>query len=451
MKRLIIFIAALATLSFRAGNAAAQQQWTLQQCIEYAIENNISVQQMILRNQSQEIRLNTAKNSRLPDLNANLGGNSYFGRALSRDNVYIDRTQISGSGSLSTSIPVFSGFSIKNTIAARELDLAASLRDTERTRDDVALNVTSLYMQVLFNKEILKVSESQVALSREQLRRSEILFENGKSPESEVYESKALVARDELTLTQSKSNLELSLLYLFQALNMEEYDNMDVRIPKLEDIDVMTMNSIKSPDNIYAYAVKTRPGILAEQTRLESVNKYLSVVKSSRYPSVSLSGGYSNSAYHTFSNGVVNKGLGDQLSANGSQSVGLSIRVPIFNRLSTRNSINSARIDIKNQELTLISARQSLYKDIEQSYHNATAAFDKYLSAVKSVEAARIAFSYAEQRSEAGRSTIFDFNDAKTRLERSESEAIQAKFEFLFRTKILDFYAGNALEFQAYY
>ena len=451
MKRGILFIAALVFAGLAAQSAAAQQAWTLQQCIEYAIENNISVQQMELSSQNSEIRLNTARNSRLPSLNANIGGSASFGRSLGRENTYVDRTQISGNLGVSTSVPVFNGFNIKHNIAGRELDFKASLHDLERAREDVAVTVTSLYMQVLFNKELLKVAENQVELSRQQLTRSELLFKNDRSPESDVYEAKALVARDELSLTQSRNNLSLSILDLAQALNLDEYKAFDVMMPRLEEIDMFAMSSLENPRELYEYAVANRPRILAEQMRLESSEKSLKMAQSARWPSINLGASYGNNAYQSFTSGAVNKAFIEQMKTNGSESVSLSMNIPIFNKLSTRNNIMTAQVNIKMQELTLLNAQLALNKEIEQAYHSATAAYDKYLSAEKSVEAARIAFKYAEEKSVAERSTIFDFNDAKTRLERSESEAVQAKFDFVFRSKILDFYADKPLEFELYY
>lgn len=451
MKKSIIFFPLFAGLCMLTGNVSAQEEWTLQECIEYAIEHNINVQQSALKSEDQEIRLNTAKNSRLPNLSAGLNGNSYFGRGPSRDGTYKDNNQLSASGNLSISIPVFSGFYIKHDIAGRTLDLKAAVQDLARAREDVSLNVTSLYMQVLFNKELLKVAENQVELSKEQLSRSEILYKTGKSSESDVFESKALLAKDELTLTESQNTLALSILDLSQALNMEDGKLIDIKMPKLEEIDVAAMQNMDKPQDIYSYAVGIRPAILAEMFRLESSKKTLLAAKSARYPQITLGGGYNNSLYYAFGvNGNNNQRFGMQLKNNGSESIGLNVSIPIFNRFSTRNQIRSAELNIKSQQLALTDAKRTLYKEIEQSYYNAVTAYDKYVSAMKSVDAARLAFKYAQEKAATGRSTIFDFNDAKTRLERSESEAVQAKFDFVFRRKVLDFYAGYPLEFKEY-
>ncbi len=214
----------------------AQTAWTLKQCIDYAIEHNITVQQLQINSENQEIRLNTARNSRLPNLNINLGENVSFGRGAGRDDRIVDNTQISTSMGASASVSVFQGMAIKHNIAGRTLDLKAALKDLDRAKEDVALNVASLYLQVLLNKELVKVAESQVELSKQQVTRSELLVKNGKSPDSELYESKALLANDELTLTQARNSLQLALLDLSQALNLEDKENFDIATPDLGTI-----------------------------------------------------------------------------------------------------------------------------------------------------------------------------------------------------------------------
>ena len=421
-------LAALVLTLPAAGASAQLEPWTLDRCIEYAVENNISIQQFRLRAEDQDVKLNTARNSRLPNLNAGLGGRFGFGRTLGDSNTYKNVNQFTSSLSVSTSIPLFNGMRIKHDIAAQKLSLQAAMQDLARAR------------------------ESQVALSMAQVERSWLLVESGKSPESELYESRALLAKDSLTLTQARNTLTLSLLDLSQALNREDATGFDIRMPELGAIQIGAMSSMESPSVIYEYAVGNRPSVQAEKYRLQNSEKNLLLARSARYPQISLGASYGTSYFYMFGNEnkVLNAGFGNQFRNHGSEEVGLNVSIPIFNRMATRNNIRSARIAIRNQELALTEARQALRKEIEQSYYNAGAAYQKYLSASRSLEAAREAFRYEEEKSAAGRSTIFDYNDAKTRMERSESEMVQAKFEFIFRRKILDFYAGEPLGFEKY-
>ena len=194
-------------------------------------------------------------------------------------------------------------------------------------------------------------------------------------------------------------------------------------------------------DDVYAYATENRPHIKAERLRLESAENAVRIAKSALYPSLSLRGGYGTGIYST-----QEAAFGTQFRKNSSEFVGVSMSVPIFNRRATHNSILSARIAMRKQQLAVTDAEQSLRKEIEQAWYNADAAYGKYRSADAALTSARVAFAYEQQKAESGRSTIFDFNDAKTRMEKAESELVQAKYEFVFRSKILDFYRGKPLK-----
>ncbi len=437
-------------LLFVCSSHAQEEAWTLDRCIEYAQQNNINVQQRSIQTQDKEIQLNTARNSRLPSLNASLGSNASFGRSLSRDNTYQSTTQISGSVGASASITLFQGLRIKHQIEGSQFDLKAAMQDLERARDDIALNVTSYYLQILLNKELVRVAEQQLELSRQSVERSRALVASGKQPESTLYESEALAAKDELSLTQAKNELVLSLLDLSQALNRESAEGFDIQVPQLDGLTLTSMGQLPTPNEIYQYAEETRPQILAEQFRLQSSLKSLRIAKSALYPQISASGGYGTNMYHSFTSGARHEDFWSQIRHNGSEYIGMSINIPIFNRKATRNQISSAALSVQSQQLALDESKRSLRKEIEQSYYNAQAAYQKYLSAEKALASAKVAFEYEQKRSDAGRSTIFDYNDAKTQMQKAESDLLQAKFDFVFRCKILDFYAGKPLEFERY-
>ncbi|MEG1885486.1 MAG: TolC family protein [Alistipes sp.] len=416
--------------------------WSLTDCIEYAQKNNISVQQRALNVEDGRVQLSTARFSRLPDLNASLGANASFGRGLSRDNTYVEANQLSGSLGISASMPVFQGMRIKKQIEGSKLNLAAAVQDLERVREDVSINVMTLYLQVLFNKELVGVAQKQLDLSTRQTERSRQLVATGKNPESALYESEALQAKDELNLTQSRNELTLSLLNLSQALNREEATGFDVQIPVFDSLTLGAMAGLGSPEAVYDYAAENRPHVKAEKLRLQSSETSVRIAKASLYPSISLSGGYGTNLYKSYATGSLNTDFWSQFRNNGNEYVGLSVHIPIFNRRATRNNIRSAQISMRSQSLALINAQQALRKEIEQAYYNADAAYGKYRSADKALASARIAFTYEQRKADAGRSTIFDYNDAKTRMEKAESELIQSKYDFIFRSKILDYYKG---------
>ena len=405
--------------------------WSLDDCIGYALANNIDVQQRALQVEQNEVELSTAKYSRLPDLNASIGGDASFGRVLSSDNTYKDNNQTSGSLNISTSIPVFQGMRINRQVKGGKLDLAAAMQDLERAREDLSINVMTLYLEVLYNKELADVAERQLALSTLQATQSRELVAAGKQPESARYESEALQAKD----------LQLALLNLSQALNRESAAGFDVVVPELDSVTLASLHRLGTADEVYNYAAENRPHIKAERLRLESSENSVLIAKSALYPSISLSGGYGTGVYSADSDK-----FWAQMRHNSREYVGLSMNIPIFNRRATRNNIRSAQLSARSQRLALTEAELALRKEIEQAWYNADAAYSKYRSAGVALASAKVAFAYEQRKAESGRSTIFDFNDAKTRMEKAESELVQAKYEFVFRSKILDFYRGRPLK-----
>ena len=448
MKQVISSIA-LASFLFclPAGAQEAPKQWSLEECIRYAIENNIDLKQKELERQNQEVTLHTSKYSWLPNLNASINENFGFGRSESKDGLIVDRNSANTSASIQLSMPIFDGFKIPNDIAARKLDLKACIETLNKAKEDLSINVASYYLQVLYNKEMLKIAELQVALSSEQVTKTEALYNAGKVPESQLYDMKAQLAKDEVTLTESRNNVKLALLDLTQALELErDGENFDVLEPETGDAVEQYMSSIIPPDQVYDYAVGVKPQVKEQEYLLESQKKMLKVAQAGYYPKLNLSAGYSNGYYHNFGDGDYNNApFSDQLKNNGQKSIGFSLSIPIFNRFQVRNSVRSARIAIHNRELLMENTKKTLYKEIQQAYYNATAAQEKYVSSDKSVDASKIAFSYAEERYGAGKSTVFEYSEAKTKYAQSLAEQTQSKYNFIFRAKILDFYNGTPI------
>lgn len=440
-RRFSTLFASCALLAAAAQEPAPGTPWTLDDCIEYALRNNPDVQQQSLQVEQQDNELSTARFSRLPDLNASLGYNASFGRSPGDDNTYQTQTLQTGSFDVSASMPLFQGLRINRTIRGGKLDLAAAVQDLERAREDLSVNVMTLFLQVLYNREMVAIAERQLALSRRQTERSRELFAAGKQSESAVYESEALAANDALTLTQARNDLRLALLDLSQALNRESAAGFDIAQPSLDALLDRALSPLPgTTETLYDFAAEHRPRIRAERLRLESSENAVRIARSALYPTIALRGGYGTGIYSS-----MNQDFWPQFRHNSSEFVGVSMSIPIFNRRVTRNNIRSAQIAVRRQQLTLLAAEQALRKQIEQAWYAAEAADAKYRSATAALASAETAFAYEQQKADAGRSTVFDFNDAKTRLERAASELAQSRFELVFRRKILDFYRGEPL------
>lgn len=450
MKRIIVggmmaFLSAIAP-------ANAQEQtapWSLEACINYAYANNLQLKQKMEEQEARKVELHTSKHSWLPAVNANMGQSFQFGRSTSKSGVIVDQNAANTTFNINLDMPIFDGFKIPNDIAARKLDLQAAIESLNKAKEDLAVNIASYYLQVLYNKELQRVAQLQVDLDREQVNKTEAMVNAGKVPLSQLYDIKAQLARDEVTLTEATNNVQLALLDLAQSLELERSDrSFDVMTPQITDAVAENMSSILPPETIFDQAVTFKPQIKEQEYLLESQKRMLKVAQAGYYPKLNFGASYSNGYYHTSMGGEFadTRSFGDQLKQNGQKIVGFSLSIPLFNRFQVRNSVRSARIGINNQRLLLENSKKTLYKEIQQAYYNATAAQEKYTASDKSVASSREAFIYAQARYEAGKSTVFEFNEAKTKYAQSLAEQAQAKFDFIFRAKILDFYRGTPLK-----
>ncbi len=436
-----ILLAALLLGTGAAHTAGAQEApWTLEECIAHAQKHNIDVRQQALQAEESEVQLSTARGSRLPSLNASLGADASFGLSPSSNNVYVSSNRISGTAGVAASMPLFEGLGINRRIRSARLDLEAAVQELEQARENVAVQVMTLYLQVLLDRELVGVAERQLELSRRQVERNRQLVTSGRQPESALRESEALRAEDELSLTQARNDLTLALLDLSQALDRPSAAGFDVAVPTLDSLALEAMRDLGDPEAVWAYADAHRPAVRAGELRLESSENAVRAARSELYPSVSLTAGYSTGVYdHT------GEAFWEQFRHNSREYVGLTVNIPIFNRRSARNGVRSAELSMRMQELALARTRQDLRKEIEQAYYNADAAWTRYLASERALASARVAFAYEEQKTEAGRSTLFDYYDARTRMQEAESTLVRAKYEFVFRSKILDFYRGRPI------
>ena len=432
----VVFFVILTVMS----GVAESQPWSLQQCIDYALEHNINVQQKALSQESEEYNLRIAKYSMLPNLNAGVGQSFDFGRSTNREGVIIDQNSSSTSFNINSDMPLFSGMRIYHQIKSGKSNLHAAMEELSKAKDDLELNITSAFLTILFNKELLSVAHMQVGLTTEQVTRIEKMVEVGRSPQSELYDAKALLAQDEFSVVQCENALRLSLLDLAQLLELTDVTSFDIVDPQADDVTLSHFTTILHADTTFQRAVQFRPEIKAAQYRLEGSQHDMRTMQSYFYPSISLRAGYSNGYYHLSNSLLPQDPFWDQLNLNNREYVGLNLNIPIFNRFEVSNRVKIARLNIDQQTLQLENAKKTLLKEIQQAYYNAVAAQQKYEASKKSIAASEESFRYAEERYAAGRGTNFEFNDAKTRLIKAQSDLLQAKYDYLFRCRILDFY-----------
>ena len=419
--------------------APAQRVMTLAQCIDYAVSHNVNVKRYANNVEQQKVQLSTARNSRLPDLTAGASQSFNFGRGLNSENAYVNRNTQSIGFNLQTSVPLLTGGRIPNEIAMSRLNLQAATADLEHARQSIALQVAAAYLQAVYAAEVVKVQEAQVAFSKIQEDRISKLFNAGKSPESDVVEAHSQVAQDEMGRTQAKCDYKLAMLDLSKLLELSSPDSIEIVAP--QGATSPTLPPL--PDRIFARAEGVKPEIQAEKLRLQAAEKNIRIAKAALYPTLSLGAGLSSEYYKT--SGYQAASFSKQLSDNFNKSIGLSLNIPIFNRLATRNSIRQAKLQQSEQALQLDETKKTLYKEIQQAYYNAVNAQAKYESALAARKAAESNFNMMTGKFENGRANATELEEAKTKRVNAITSTLQAKYEYILRMKIIEFYEGNKL------
>ena len=433
MKRIVLIIAIITALS-----SQAQKVWTLDECVDYAMEHNVTILQSVVGRNNAEYQYKMAKNAWLPTVSADASQSFGFGQSPSANGVYVSDNSASTSFGISAGMPLFNGLNLYYQTKANSLELQASDKDLEAAKYDLKLLIMSYYMQVVYNKELKAVAEKQLTLTEEQHAKTQQLYELGKVAESNVYESAAQVATAKSSLVQANNNLMLSILDIVQALELESVDDFDVVSP--EALQTVENQTIPSQETTFDFALQHQPKMEAANLRLEKSYLDVKSSKSAWYPSLSLFAGYSTGYYNYFTSGYQNQPFADQINNNGRTSFGLRLSVPIFNAMQTKYKVEMTKLSIENQELAINSTKKELKKEIQQAYYSAIAAEQKYLAADETFQSADVAYRYSSESYDAGRATLLELNESKNRLFKAESEMLQAKYEYMYRIEVLKFY-----------
>jgi len=437
IKRLLI-TAIIATVW--AGVSSAQV-WTLQRCIDYAIENNIQIRQSDIAAQTRDIDLNSARSSRLPGVSAGASQGWSFGRSITADNTYANTNTSSTSFNIGADMTLFAGRRIAGNIQLAELSLEAAKADLERIKDDVRVQVAQAFIQIVYNRSILEVARGQVTIDSMQVERLTALAAIGKASSAEVSSQKATLAQSNLSVTQAQNNLNMSILTLTQLLDLPSPEGFEIVAPTTDEI---TFNIPDDPEEIYRQALGIKPAIKSEELRLEQASRNIDVARGSFYPTLSLSAG-AGTGYYTNSK-IQSQPFGDQIKNNLGQNVGLNLSIPIFSRNSNRNSVRSAQLSKMNQEMQLDNAKKQLYKEIQQAYYNAVASKSRYESSQDVETSAQESFQLVQAKYESGKASITEFNESKNRLVTAQADVIKYRYEYLFNTALLEFYRNSTFE-----
>ncbi len=423
-------IALLCTFSL----TGVAQQYTLEECINTALQNNRNIKQQELNKMQHEISYSQARNDLLPNLNVSAGQNFVFGRSIGLDNTYQNTNSAQTSIGVGTNITLFDGLRMKHNIDARRADLSAAEADLEKFKDDIEMSVATAFLQVLLQKELLQIANEQIQLTDSNMTRRKELIRSGKMAQGEIYELEAQRAREEQNKVQAESNLKLALLDLAQIMELEDFTNFDVLTPPVESI--INEGVLLSTSDVFQNALLKRPEIKAAEYRLQSSEKEVLMARSRLYPSLSFGANFGTGYYNM--SGRPNDSFDKQIRNNMSNSLGFNLQIPIFNKFQTRSSIRSAELSVANNQLEIDKVKIDLRKRIEQAFHNAVGAQSKWKATQKSEISGLEAFRFAQEKFDNGRANAYELFQAKSNLTQTLADQAQAKYEYAFRLKLLE-------------
>jgi len=387
-------------------------------------------------------------------LNASASYNSSKGKVLDQNTFRIveGQTVNSGSAGIHSSVTLFSGFQKKNTIDRNLYSMLASIQNVEKLKNDLSINIALFYLQIIHAQEQLSVAENQLDLTLLRVTRTQTLVDAGSVPEGDLFEIQSQAAREELQVVTANNILEMSRLNLMQMLDLSAQTNFQVVVPDFSNI--ILADLVTSVDDVFSLAESVLPQIKAAEYNLKSSEKQLSIVKGNRSPTLSLSGGYSSRYSSSLTKPIPGSSppafedypLWDQLRDGVNSYIGLSLNIPIFNGWQVQTGVNNSKISLLNSQYQLQLAKNTLYKEIQQAHADAIAAHKRYISATKAVASMEEAFRYTEQRYELGLMNFVDYTTVKTRLTGAQSDQLQAKFEYIFKVNVLNFYNGKPIQ-----
>ncbi|MBT8209792.1 MAG: TolC family protein [Eudoraea sp.] len=434
---LLLIVFGMITLS------AQLKKWTLEECVTYAIENNLSIEQFRLDLENAQIDKSDAIGNLLPTLNGQINFQSNTGLSFNpATQEPVNITQLTSSGSLTSFVTLFDGLRNYNQIQRAKLNAIASQYRLDNLVDDIRLNVALNYLNVLSNKESLKVFEAQYKVTEQDLKRTQELVESGVLPRGDLLEIEATAATQEQQIINGKNQVLISRINLAQLLQITDYENFDIADEEFEVPPSDILNN--SAKTIFAKAVSFRNDIKFSESNVTLAEKDLQIAKGAVFPTlgafVNYNTRYSDQFFDPFTGQLIP--FKDQLWINDGISFGAQLNIPVFNGFSTRNSINRSKISLEKAMLQLEQDKLALETNVNQAYVDVENTAKTYEASQKTLEARRLAYEYARERYNVGVMNAFDFSQAQARVDNAAAEVIRSKYDYIFRIKVLEFYFG---------
>ncbi len=421
----------------------AQERITLKRATELVIENNLQIKQAQFSESISDENLLQSKLALFPTLNASTGLNFNFGRSIDPlTNQFVNQAITSTSGNVSSTTALFQGFRKINEISQNKLQLEADKSNTRKIKNDLVLAVVTNYLNVLNSQDLLIATRQQLEISRQQLDIEQKFFDVGNKTLADLSQAKSQVATAELNVTNAQNQVDMAFLNLAQLLELDPAIPFEVEKPQIADIS--SVNTAYSAVDVFKTASVNFPDIQLAEFRKQVFEKEIDIAKGNYYPSLNLQSGFGT----RYSNGSFgNNSFSTQVKDNFNQFIGFGLNIPIFNGLAARSSVRRAKINFQNAEITEQLAKNNLNKVINQAVYDLRAAEKRYYSAQTAYQSSKDAFNVIEQRYAVGLVNSLDFNQAQTNLNKAQFDQIQARYDFIFRSKVIDYYLGNPITF----
>ncbi len=423
--------------------SAQVKKWTLEECVYYAVDNNLTIAQFELDLQNATIDKSDALGAFIPDLNGSANVSNSTGLVLDpTTNTLATSTILSASGNLTSQLTLFDGLRNLHRLNRAKLNALSNQYRLDDLKDDIRLSVANGYLQILSNKESLKVFKAQYAVTEQDLKRTQELVASGVVPRGDQLEIEATAATQEQQIVNAENMLVISKISLAQLLQLTDYENFDIAD---EEFDVPSAEILdNSPKTIFDKAITFRNDIKFSESNVDLAIKDLQIAKGARYPTIgaffNYNTRYSDQNFDPFTGQLIS--FRDQLYLNDGIAYGAQINIPIFNGFSVKNTIKRSQISVERAKLQLELDKQLLETDVNQAYVDARGSFKSYEAAEKTLEARRLAYEYSKERFDVGLMNSFDFSQAQARVDNAAAEAIRTKYDYIFRLKVLEFFFG---------
>lgn len=431
---------------FAFGYAAKTQgKWSLDDCIAYAIKNNLDIESQSITTEKNREYLNQSKRGRLPSISAGTDYGINFGKSVDPNTNDVTYSSFaSNSYSANAGIAVFEGFIRNNRVAYNRFKYLAGIENEKDLKVNIGFKVMDAFHNTLYYQGLLEIAKEQKELSELNLEKVKKQAEVGLSAKTDLLEIEARLADEELLVIRTGNNLKASLLELKRAMNYPVSN--DLQLQDINDSEIIRYPVFENTDSVFALAMKFLPSVKAKMQQLNAVEKALAVSKGSLYPSVYFGGGYYTGFYETRMDENGNTiSFRDQFKNNASQSVGVQLSIPVFNRWSLRSEIKQSKLDVEKEKVDLENFKNQLYYEIESYCQDLSAVSAEYLQAKKQTESNQLAFNVAEKKKEQGMFNIIDFYASKNLLSNAQGELLRTKLLYLLKRKTLDFYMGKTI------